>query len=587
MNFCYCVGGTGARVAEAAAHLCAMNMITGDDKDITFFIVDKDQSCGGTEKAKSMLEAITNLADVDSDGNNKNALKRSNAFPRDQQKYYFCRSSLKFSEDWNFTKAMGTLINEERGGKNATNLKSMITEDNLSDRDDQIILNAFYSKEEQEQENEGGFYGHPSVGALTFKYMSKKGKWATEKSRCDIAQPVTDYLNKNASSVANVFIIGSVFGGTGASVFPNLAAQIRNSVDKKITDSSEKLVISGVLLLPYFGVHNEKVEDAKIDSNEFYSKTIVALEQYGRDKNMMRTEDNEKGYFDSLYICGQQPLHYTGDYAECGSNQKNHFDLVDVVAARAMVEFFSNPSKAQSQPGKIYIYRFTDADTESGINSVDFSGIVEMKRDLSTMLYFSAFVITKVYGVFITNKDDPENVNIFDATYNVQKELKAGLFGKYTNKEYDDIRDNANNFLENIYTYCKNYVKMMQDISYNGRDWGTTDETTTDYRADYKFFNIDYIDNLIDICNLIDARKIKPTRIGTFCKRRDYIAGEESGIEFDEMVISLKSKFNKNIIKRYQEAGTEPQKRFSDYLHEAYNYCYEYFNRSEKDHEYE
>ena len=25
--FCYCIGGTGARVAEVAAHLCAMKMI--------------------------------------------------------------------------------------------------------------------------------------------------------------------------------------------------------------------------------------------------------------------------------------------------------------------------------------------------------------------------------------------------------------------------------------------------------------------------------------------------------------------------------------------------------------------------------
>lgn len=574
MNFCYCVGGTGARVAEVAAYLCAMNMITGDDKDITFFVVDKDKSCGGTKHAISVLQAITNLADVNNGG--KNALKRSDVFQN--KKYYFCNSKLNFSAEWDFTNAIDTLINEGAGRKIATNLKKMITEDRNSNADDQVLLNAFFSKEEQEQTNEGGFYGHPSAGAFTFKYMSKKGHWATEEAKSDIAQPVVDFLNNNNSGIANVFIIGSVFGGTGASVFPNLASQIRSSVKAAITDFSKRLVISGVLLLPYFAAHKEEVDNPVIDSTDFYQKTKIALEQYGKDKNMMRTGNNQNGYFDSLYVCGQDPLNYTGNYADHGAEQQNHFDLVDLVAARAMVEFFNNPSKAQEHPGRVLLYRFTDADTP--ISSVDLAGIIEMKRNLSTMLYFSTFVITKVYGMYLANGEDPENVPIFDATYNVSKELKSGFLRKQTNNEYAHIKDEAENFLKNIYSFCKNFILMMRDISYNGKDWSTKINalSTDDHSENYNFYNRSYIENLIDICDTIDENTVKANKIGAFCARRDYLGGEgeNSGIEFDDMIISLKEKF-KDIIAQYQVGTTSMQLRFSDYLHEAYDYCYRYF----------
>ena len=61
--FCYCIGGTGARIAEVAAHLCAMNMINAAATDeIEFIIVDKDKECGGTQQARRVIGSVRTLS---------------------------------------------------------------------------------------------------------------------------------------------------------------------------------------------------------------------------------------------------------------------------------------------------------------------------------------------------------------------------------------------------------------------------------------------------------------------------------------------------------------------------------------------
>ena len=94
--FCYCIGGTGARIAEVAAHLCTMNML--NDKNITFIVVDKDEECGGTKRAKKVISYTEVISEIKGSDSNSGRL---------------CRSRLSSKEDgnptkapWNFTKAI-------------------------------------------------------------------------------------------------------------------------------------------------------------------------------------------------------------------------------------------------------------------------------------------------------------------------------------------------------------------------------------------------------------------------------------------------------------------------------------------------
>lgn len=254
--FCYCIGGTGARIAEVAAHLCTMNML--NDKNITFIVVDKDEECGGTKRAKKVISYTEVISEIKGSDSNSGRL---------------CRSRLSSKEDgnptkapWNFTKAIENIQGNNNGN---ASLKNALGGNNS---DNEILFDAFYSKSEQDSSTSEGFYGHPSIGALMFKYMMKN-------TNDDIAEPVLNYLTGHTGDVVKVFIIGSVFGGTGASVFSNLAAHIRDK-SSGMNNINNRLLISGVLLLPYFSFGASTNENPRINDMEFFAKSRTALEQY-------------------------------------------------------------------------------------------------------------------------------------------------------------------------------------------------------------------------------------------------------------------------------------------------------------------
>ncbi len=151
--FCYCIGGTGARVAEVAAHLCAMKMIkkVDDLEPIEFIIVDKDDSCGGTTQAKETIGNISTLSGL------------TKTQKLDEAKTIgFCNHKLNIAS-WNFSNALSNICNNINNPKLAQVLGS--------DADDKLVMRAFYNEEARETDTEKGFYGKPSLGTSIFEYM--------------------------------------------------------------------------------------------------------------------------------------------------------------------------------------------------------------------------------------------------------------------------------------------------------------------------------------------------------------------------------------------------------------------------------
>ena len=423
--FCYCIGGTGARIAEVAAHLCAMNLVN-DEREITFIIVDKDQNCGGTAQATEVIGRIENISQIT--GSNTGAC--------------LCKSRLTKPDanPWDFTNALASIAGNNNGNASLSNALGQ------NGTDDGILFDAFYSDSEQNSRTSEGFYGHPTIGALMFKYMMKNANGN------DIAQPVIDLLSGTADT-AKVFIIGSIFGGTGAAVFSNLAAHIRSKAralansdgnannqqqQGNIADKRNRLIISGVLLLPYFSFSNNRPNNI-INEKEFYAKSKTALEQYGNDPHLIRRRVNSDNSFDTLYICGQNPLHKVGEYSIGGQSQKNHFDLVDLVSAYAMVSFFNEDMRDgannidPNKIGKIYEYRLNN-NRNVQLQNVESTVLPDsLALNLRKMLLFSAFVLSKVWVPYKLHSDITGNRSICDDicmvgyTYD-SKELSNGLF---------------------------------------------------------------------------------------------------------------------------------------------------------------
>lgn len=562
-NFCYCIGGTGTRVAEIAGHLCAMNMV--GEQDITFIVVDKDANCGGTRKALNLLETVTILSDV--------AHHPDLAIIRSANKQKeFCKSSLDVYQ-WDFSDTMQALTGAKDG---AQSLKDSLTSKaNLQEiESDGILFDAFYSHKEQQKDTSKGFYGHPSIGALIFNYMVEKGEWSAGLEQTDIAYPIRNHLNQNPADTVKVFIIGSVFGGTGASIFSNLAAHIRKSINP---NDRGRVFISGSLLLPYFTF--AKQDGGLIDTTEFYSKSVVALEQYGADKNLMRTPNVPNGSFDSLYVCGQEPLHCTSSaYSEGGSSQKNHFNLVDLVAAQAMTQFFSagivsdtngdGYALAPNYATGLYEYRYDSANVPH-IPGVTLANTPGLDKCLKAMTAFCTYYITKIYTAA---KCDAPNNNFMINRLFVNDEIK--VFNSTYANQFNEIVDR-------IYGYCCSFVELMCDIAYNGYDWSGTN---TSYENLYNMFNRDYFNNLIQIINCLNsgdygsaARFINATFVNN--NYSQYVLGA-NGISVTAIDKALEHIFEPGFLqqklsKAYNNQQAPVNVRVGDYVHEAFKFCYE------------
>lgn len=551
--FCYCIGGTGARVAEVAAHLCAMKMIkkVDDLEPIEFIIVDKDDSCGGTTQAKETIRNISTLS----------GLKKTQKLDK-AETIGFCNYELNIAS-WNFSNALSAICND-----NNPALVDVLG----NNADDKIVMRAFYNKEARETDTAKGFYGKPSLGTSIFEYML-----STANQNNNILDPVRNFLNGNANNRAKVFIIGSIFGGTGAAVFSKLAAYMREYFAGRGND----LLVSGVLLLPYFSFGTRDGADdgtPLIDSGYFGKKSYLALSQYAQNEHLMRKNVNDNGSFDSLYICGQDPLHVVGEYANGGKGQKNHFDLVDLIAADAMVDFFNKDfynNGAATGLGKIYEYRFGGtADNDGMIANVGQDEIGELAVNLNKMFRFVVFLVARFATQFAINysrsgdswKKMRKNVLTFQA-----------LFDKEEFEEnFVNIERAMNKFIKGLLRYCADYIRLMYDISKTGCDWSSeTEGASGNYNNLFGFaVERDYIRHVDSICshltkvNIEDLEKDVKKLLDDERKIKNSLGDNFKSV--DDVTEALKIPFS-----AINYATTDSyDKRFGDYIYKALEICF-------------
>jgi len=120
-----------------------------------------------------------------------------------------------------------------------------------------------------------------------------------------------------------VVIIGSLFGGTGASGIPELVKAIR--------EDKPKACIATVFLLPYFTM--ERPDGGAINPALFFSKTKAALSFY-------KTSGTNKLINSRYYVGDPNPTRVR--YAEGGKEQENAAHMVELAAAMFIAHFVND-----------------------------------------------------------------------------------------------------------------------------------------------------------------------------------------------------------------------------------------------------
>lgn len=184
------------------------------------------------------------------------------------------------------------------------------------DRANYALTKMLFSDDNLNADMEVGFKGNPNIGSVVlnrFTQSSQFHKFASDFQDGD-----------------KIFIISSIFGGTGASGFPVLLKNLRTllTIKDKLPNASliQDCVIGAITILPYFGI--EPNAESVIDEATFISKTKAALAYYNQNMSTI----------DALYYLGDNLLNkYENN--EGGEEQKNDAHLMELAAALAIIDF--------------------------------------------------------------------------------------------------------------------------------------------------------------------------------------------------------------------------------------------------------
>ena len=299
-----CAGGSGARILEGVLQLCAAGI--GPDK-LGILMIDPDGANGNTARAKKLVDS-----------------------------YQQCRSILG-SDGWGgrfFHTSLDLLQpNEGDRGLNVCTLvgadqkfADLLNYQSLSEAELDIV-HLLFTEEEIQMHMKFGFRGHPSLGATALgllPLMRDERPWNQMKQRLQA---------ELALGETRVLIAGSVFGGTGASVFFPLTRFLRQLPDKNL----DRLLVGALALVPYFQFRSDNAETKGTVQAEWFDLATRAAAQFYQH---LRT--NGDWDFASMYWLGDDsPTEVKWDALGGGRGQENPAHFVELLGAITALDYFA------------------------------------------------------------------------------------------------------------------------------------------------------------------------------------------------------------------------------------------------------
>lgn len=396
------IGGTGARVIRSLTMLLASGVKLGENIDTVIpVIIDQDRSNGDLTRTIALLKTYKSLHDQLKFGRNS--------------KSEFFKTNI---DDLNTSFRMQVADVADK------DFQSYIKYLNLDTRN-KALVSLLFSKKNLEARMDVGFKGNPNMGSVVLNNFS------TEADN-DLGSILESFQSGD-----KIFIISSIFGGTGAAGFPLLLKTLRQAQSSQLPSAAlvANAPIGAITVLPYFGVQHD--EDSEINMDSFMSKAKAALSYYRDNLNT-----------DVLYYISDK-LSKNYDNHEGGSAQRNNAHFVEMVAALSIIDFCKN--NVQHDGSKSF--------KEFGFNEdkpvVSIRTLADSTRALVGKPLISMFIFEKFYKEHLKNtwenawaKDfsyaDDDNEGKMDSTV-----MSHDFFVKLTKflKDFDNewLREMANN----------------------------------------------------------------------------------------------------------------------------------------------
>lgn len=296
------IGGTGSRVLKSLTMLMATGVKVEDNAgnpyEIVPIVIDPDHAAADLTRTVKLMQDYVKI---------QNAISHNNC----NKNNFF---GMKINMDIIQSVCMpleNTLDIDFKEYIGLQNMKDVNNKPNAN----YALASILFSEKNLDAKMDVGFKGNPNIGTVVLNQFTRTAEW--------------DNFIASFAQDDKIFIISSIFGGTGASGFPLLLKNIRAVDDNKSGCANVKnSIIGAVTVMPYFDVKPN--EDSEIDSSTFISKTKAALSYYERNVNEVN----------ALYYIGDR-ISKQYENSEGGSTQQNSAHFIELAAALAIVDFAS------------------------------------------------------------------------------------------------------------------------------------------------------------------------------------------------------------------------------------------------------
>jgi hypothetical protein len=233
------------------------------------------------------------------------------------------------------------------------------------------LASMLFSEKNLEAKMDVGFKGNPNMGSVVLNQISSSQEY--------------DAFAHEIKKGDRIFIVSSIFGGTGASGFPLLVKKIREPKEKDENETMRNVPIGAVTVLPYFSVQSD--ETSAINSTTFTSKAKAALSYY----------DSHLNEVNSLYYIGDKKTKAYKN-SEGGETQRNEAHFVELASALAIVDFAAqSDDKFSIQNGQVEGHVFKEFGILNETDQIIFNDLAAqtngiIKKPLTQFLLFAKYI---------------------------------------------------------------------------------------------------------------------------------------------------------------------------------------------------
>lgn len=334
--YVFAIGGSGERIMKSLVMMLTAGMPIGAKKIIPVF-VDSDVKSNALTTCIELINYYR--SNPETDNTDKVGL------------HYICK---KTSGELGTVPSFAHVDIEKPiilnvAGEHIGNLDKIIGSLNTCNEYEDYISeekNLLFTTDDLEMPLTVGFVGNPNIGSVVLNSLSLQGD-------------AFKTIYGDAGSDDGVFVVGSLFGGTGAAGFPLIVNKFMSD------DNTHCPLLGGAAILPYFNLEDgdqtdgNLIDTSRFDVNSitFTSKTRAALmyyDEYMRNMHYMYyVGDNSKR---SLY------KHFVG-----GIKQENPYNIIEMMAALSITNF-SQKSTIDKPTEVVYQMPIWDFENETMAN---------------------------------------------------------------------------------------------------------------------------------------------------------------------------------------------------------------------------